>query len=168
MTLVKMPKAWEIIKSFKDSCKSHGWRTSDNQDWVDVGGEYHIFFLARDVHDSSFKKIVKNNKCVVCEGLSYRVAEASCSAWLFSETPSEALVRTVSENPDLSSRVALYDLCPMLEGKDFCVKLNHTKSPVFKQFESFLKKKMNITFKPLPSFSNVEANVDDCRIAELP
>ena len=91
-----------------------------------------------------------------------------CSAWLFSETPSEALVRTVSENPELNTKVALYDLCPMLEGKDFCVKLNLTKSPVFKQFESFLRKKMNITFKPLPSFSDAKANVDDCRVAGLP
>jgi len=166
--MMKMPRVWEIMKGFKDSCKRRGWKISESEDWVGIDGEYHNFLLTRDVHDSSFKKIVSNKKCVICEGLSYRVAEASCTAWLFSETPSETLVRTVLENPELQSRVALYDLCPMLEGKNFCVKLNHTESPVFQEFENYLKKKMKIKLKPLPPFSRPEVNIDNCKMVELP
>lgn len=165
--MMKMPKVWEIIRVFKDSCKRRGWEISESADWVGVDGEYHNFLLARDVCDSSFKKIVSNRKCVVCEGLAYRVAEASCTAWLFSKTPSDTLIRMVMENPELQSHVALYDLSPMLEGKEFCVALNRTESSVFREFENFLKKEMKVKLKPPTHFSASEVSMGTCRMAEL-
>jgi hypothetical protein len=166
--MMKMPKIWEIMTEFKNACKCRGWQTSESEDWVEINGEYHNFLWARDIHPSSFKKIVTNGKCVICEGLSYRVAKASCTAWLFSEKPSEALIKTVVENPSLSNKIAIYDLSPLLAGKNLCVKLNQTESPVFQEFESFLTSEIKVKLKPLPSFSSLEVNSDDFKIVQLP
>jgi hypothetical protein len=161
---MKMPRVWEILKRFKDFCRFRGWKTSESEDWVEVGDEYHNFLWARNIHPSSFRRIVSSRKCVVREGLSYRVLDASYTAWLLSETPSEAMVKTVSDNPDFSRRIALYDLSPLLEGKNLCVKLNCTDSPVFHEFESFLRKELNIRLKLL---SNSELGAENYTVAEL-
>jgi hypothetical protein len=164
---MKMPRVWEILRKFKDVCRGRGWKTSESEDWIEINNKYNSFLWARDIHTSSFKRIASNRKCVVREGLSYRVVEASYTAWLFSETPSEALVKTVFENPDFSERIALYDLSPMLEGKNLCVKLNHTDSPVFEEFERFLRNDLKVRFKPLSSFSNAEITQKNCTLEEL-
>lgn len=159
-----MPKIWEILKKFKDLCKFRGWKTSESEDWIEIDDKYHNFLWTRNVPLSSFKSIVSNRRCVVREGLSYHVVEASYTAWLFSETPSETLVKTIFENPDFSKRIALYDLSPLLEGKNLCIKLNHTDSPVFQEFESFLKNELKAKLKPL---SNPEFNTENYTMAEL-
>lgn len=147
---MKMSKVWEILRKFKELCSFRGWKTSESNDWVEVNDKYHNFLLARKVHPTSFKSIVANKKCVVQEGLSYRVVETSYTAWLFSEAPSETLFKMLYENSDFSKRIAIYDLSS-LEGKNLCVKLNHTDSPVFREFERFLKEKLKVKFKPLSS-----------------
>lgn len=159
-----MPKVWEILKKFKDFCKFHGWKTSESYDWVEINDKYHNFLWTRNVHPSSFKSIVTNRKCVVREGLSYRVVEASYTAWLFSETPSKTLLETIFENPDFSKGIALYDLSPLVEGKNLCVKLNHTDSPVFQEFENFLKNELKVKLKPL---FNPEIESENYTIAKL-
>jgi len=159
-----MPRVWEILRRFKDCCKFRGWKTSETEDWVETEDKYHNFLWARDIHPSSFKKIASDRKCVIQEGFSYRVVEASYTACLLTKTPSEGLVQTISENPDFSKRVALYDLSPLLEGRHLCIKLNSTDSPVFREFESFLKKELNVKLKPL---SNPRTSTENCTIAEL-
>lgn len=148
-----MARIPEIIERFKDSCKFHDWKTSEKDDWVEMKNRFHNFLWARSIHPSSFKCIVENRKCVVREGLSYRVVEASYTAWLFSETPSETLVKAVIDNPDFSKRIALYNLSPAIEGKHIGFKLNNTDSPVFHEFEKFLKKELKVKLK---SISNPE------------
>jgi len=159
-----MPRIWEILKKFKDSCKFRGWKTSESEDWIEIGDKYHNFLYARDIHPSSFKRIASTRKCAIQEGLSYRIVEASYTAWLFSEPPSETLVKTIFENPDFSRSVAFYDLSPLFEGKNLCVKLNHTDSPVFQEFESFLKKELKVKLKPI--FAS-EGDIKNFTIAEL-
>ncbi len=161
---MRMPRIWEILKKFKDLCNFRGWKTSESEDWIETDDKYHNFLYARDVHPSSFKRIISNRECVVREGLSYRVVEASYTAWLFSETPPETLVKTIFENPDFYRRVALYDLSPLLEGKNLCVRLNHTDSPVFQEFESFLKNELKVKVK---SISNSELATENYNITEL-
>jgi len=146
---MKVSKIWEILEKFKNFCRFHGWKTSESYDWVEINDKYHNFLWARSIHPSSFKRIVTNRKCVVREGLSYRIVEASYTAWVFSETPSETLVKTICENQDFCKKVALYDLSPILKGKKLCVKLNNTDSPVFQEFENFLKNEMKVELKPL-------------------
>jgi len=164
---MKMPRVWEILKKFEDVCRVRGWKTSESEDWVEINDEYNSFLWARDIHPSSFKRIVSNRKCIVQEGLSYHVVDASYTAWLFSEAPSDTLVKTVFENPDFSERIALYDLSPLLEGKNLCAKLNHTGSPVFQEFERFLRNELKVKLKPLSSFSNTELTEKNYTIEEL-
>ena len=144
-----MPKIREILERFKNLCKFHGWKTSEKDDWIETKNGYHNFLWTRSIHPSSFKSIAANRKCVVREGLSYRVVEASYTAWLFSEAPSETLIKAISENPDFSKRVAVYNLSPVLEGKNIGFKLNDTDSPVFQEFENFLRKELKVKLKPI-------------------
>jgi hypothetical protein len=161
---MKMPKVWEILKKFKDLCKFRGWKTSESEDWIEIDDKYHNFLWARSVHPSSFKNIIKNRKCVIRKGLSYDVVEASYTAWLFPETPPENLVKTIFENSDFPKRIAIYDLSPLLEGKNLCIKLNNTDSLVFHEFEKFLKKELKVKVEP---FSNLALDPENYTIAEL-
>jgi len=141
---MKVSQVLEILRKFKELCKLRGWRTTESEDWIETENEYHSFLWAKSVHPSSFKSIVINRKCVVREGLSYRVVKASYIAWLFSETPPENLVNIFLENPDFSKKVALYDLSPIMKGENACLKLNHTDSPVFREFERFLESEFGV------------------------
>jgi hypothetical protein len=161
---MKMPKVWDVLKRFMDSCRFHGWKTSEDEDWVEANDKYHNFLWTREVHPSSFKRIASNQKCIIREGMSYHVVEASYTAWLTPEQPSETLVKTILEDPNFSSRTALYDLSPMLQGKNLCLKLNYTDSPVFQEFEHFLKQELKVKIKP---FSNVNHKTEDYNIAEM-
>lgn len=164
---MRMPRIWEILNQFKDFSRMKGWRTCESQDWVEADGNYHNFLWTRDIHLSSFKKVASNGKCVVREGLSYRVVETSFCAWLFSQPPSENLIKTVVENPVFSGRIALYDLSQMLEGKNACVKLNQTDSLVFREFESFLENELKIKLEPMPPIAVSDITSGSCTIAEL-
>jgi hypothetical protein len=165
--MTKMPRVWEILREFKNLCRGRGWKISEHEDWVEINDEYHNFLWARDVQLSSFKKITGNRKCVVREGFTYRIVDASYTAWLFSKTPSESVIRTILESPDISSRTALYDLSPLLEGESICVKLNHTESLVFREFESFLRDEFKVDLKPFSLLSSPEINAENFHVAEL-
>jgi hypothetical protein len=88
-------------------------------------------------------------------------------AWLFSEVPSEDLVRTVLQNPDFSKRIAIFDFSPLLEGKNLCIKLNNTDSPVFQEFEVFLQTELKVRVEPLQSFSDSGIKTSDSILPEL-
>ena len=162
---MKTWQVWEILRKFKDACRLRGWKTSESEDWVQAGEKYHNFLLTRNIHPSSFKTIVANRKCVIREGLSYRVVEAQYVAWVFSETPSENLVNVLLENPSFTGKVAIYDLSSFTKGKKVCVKLNYTDSPVFKEFESFLEREFKAEIK---QHANLKPNIKDCALTETP
>lgn len=161
---MKMPKLCEIVDGFKCSCKLHGWKTSENEDWIKTGDEYHNFLWIKNVNSSSLQNIAASKKCAIHEGLFYRVVKATYIAWLFPETPSEALTKIIFESPQLSKTVAFYDLSPILEGKKYCFKINSTDSLVFQEFENFLEKELDVTVKPL--FAE-EPNKGDFNVIEL-
>jgi len=140
-TLLGIPKVWELLKYFKGQCQSKGWKTSDYGDWVKKGDEYHNFLWTRTVHPSTFEKVAMSRSCAVRKGISYQVVKASYTAWVFPEAPPEKLRQIVTENPELSKRIAIYDLSWAYAGKPVCLKLNETKSTVFKEFERFLEKR---------------------------
>lgn len=158
---MKTSRVWEILKRFKETCRFRGWRTSESEDWVEVDHKYHSFLLTRNIHPSSFRNIAINRKCVVREGLSYRVVEASYMAWVFSETPPESLFVLFLENPDFSKKVALYDLSPLTEGLNKCVKLNLTDSTVFQEFENFLEKEFGVKIE---QYANQKSSLEDCKL----
>lgn len=164
---MKMCKVLEVLQSFKSLCSSLGWKISENEDWIEIGDKYHTFLCARDIHPSSFEKIVSNRKFVVKEGLSYRIAEASYTAWLFSEKPSETLRHVFFEDPSFLGKVAIYDLSSLLEGESLCLKMNFTNSPVFQEFENFLQNKLKAKLKPLSPESVTTINTKGFTIEEL-
>jgi len=144
---VGAPGLWELLRSFKDECKSQGWKTSADEDWVRLDGEYHNFLWTRTIHPSTFNKIAKASRCAVQKGVSYDVVDVAYTAWLFSESPPEELWKMLADDPVLAERTAVYDLNCLREGKLICVKCNQTKSRVFKEFEDFLRKRFGSEFK---------------------
>ena len=161
-------EVWEILEKFKNLCRDHGWKTSDNEDWVAVDGYYHNFLMTRWIHPSSFKKIASNRGCIVREGLSYRVFEATYVAWLFSEPPPEDVVELVFRSTDLCRNTAIYDLGLTMEKRKSCGRLNKTSSLIFREFENFLQDKLEVKFKPLPSLpSRTEINGESVTIPEI-
>jgi len=55
----------------------------------------------------------------------------------------------ISEMPDITKRVAIYDVSFILTGRHECQKLNETNSVVFAEFEQFLKTEYGMRFKSI-------------------
>jgi hypothetical protein len=147
--VLRIPKVWELLDGFKGQCQLRGWKTSEHEDWVKIGDEYHNFLWTQTVHPSTFEKIAVNHKCAIREGVSYQVVDVLYTAWLFLQGPPEGLVQTVKENPELSTRTAIYDLSWVYAGKPLCLKLNETKSKVFQEFERFLEETWGVEVRPV-------------------
>jgi hypothetical protein len=145
--LLSIPRIWELLKNFKDRCKRKGWKTSEEEDWVRVDHEYHDFVWAKVVQPSTFRKVVQNPKCTLRDGFSYRVVNASYVAWLFQQPPSDNIVQTLIDDSGLSARTAVYDFSQIYQGIPVCLKLNATKSQVFREFERFLSENWGITVR---------------------
>jgi len=152
-----VPRVSELVCLFKRECESRGWETSQHEDWVKVGNEYHNFLWTRMVRPTTFKKIVEEHKCAIRQGTSYRVVDVDYTAWLFSETPPEELLQMTEENPELFRRTAIYDLSWINSEKPICLKLNQTDSRVFQEFESFLEKNWGVKFKPVKALLSQQA-----------
>lgn len=149
--MVNLPNVWDLIDRFKDKCRLRGWWTPEFEDIVYAGGVYHNFVPARKVYVKTFKSIIANRRCFIRCGLSYKMVDASYIAWVFSRHPSEDIVLTIAKNPQLLERVALFDLGDVYMGKPTCLKINETKSIVFREFERFLKVEYNLSLvKRLP------------------
>lgn len=144
-----IPRVWELIGHFKEVCNLRGWKTSKNEDWIKVDDEYHNFLWARSIHPSTFSRIATACKCAIKQGVSYQVVKVAYTAWLFPEAPSNMLVQTVANDPELAKRIAIYDLSNVYAGERICLKLNQTRSKVFQEFENFLEKKWGVKLKPV-------------------
>jgi len=145
---MKLARIWEILTNFKGFCKLRGWKTSESEDWVELNNEYYNFLSAKNVSPSSFETIINNRKCIVHQGLAYTVVERSHQAWLFTEAPPKDVYNTVLKKPDYFKNIALYDLSPTQHGKNTCIKLNNTDSPVFHEFETYLQNELKLEIQP--------------------
>lgn len=145
---LSIPKIWNIIDSFKEQCRLCSWETSETEDWVKTeDGKYHNFLWMRTIHPSTFEKITSNCKCGVCRYVSYEVVDIAYMAWLFQERPPEFILSKVKENPELSEKMALFDLSCAYLGEKTCKKFNKTDSRVFMEFEKFLEDELNLELK---------------------
>ena len=152
-----IPKVWTLLDLFKGQCQLKGWKSSEHEDWVKTGDdEYHNFLWIQTVHLSTFEKIAVNHKCAIRKGVSYQVVDVSYTAWLFPQSPPENLMQMVMENPELLRRTAIYDLSLAYAGRPLCVKLNETDSRVFKEFEKFLEKELEVEVKPVHQMPALE------------
>lgn len=147
-SILSIPKVWDLLRCFKEICQSKGWKTSKYRDWIKVDNEYHNFLWIRTVHPSTFEKVAAKHKCVVRKDVSYKVVGVSYTAWLFPQAPSKKLIESITKNPELSRRTAIYDLSWAYAGKPVCLKLNETNSLVFQEFERFLVDKCGVEVKP--------------------
>lgn len=147
MSHKSQPKIWDILENFQKICHRRGWKTS-RENIVKVNAEYHNLIGTRTTHPSTFKKITSNKKVVIPDGRSYRVVGSDYTAWIFEQKPSKQLVETLTIEPELAKKTAIYDLSKFYSGKPLCLRLNKTRSPVFKEFEHFLQKSYRITMKP--------------------
>ncbi len=145
----KVPKIWELLRRFKETCRRKGWKTSDYEDIVKINDKYYDFIGTRTIHPSTFKKIASSRKRAVQEGKSYRIIDIAYTAWVLQRPASEQLVEALTMDSELSKKTALYDLSKVYQGKPFCLKLNETGSHVFDEFEKFLKSKYGVETKPL-------------------
>jgi hypothetical protein len=164
MTMTRIP---EILTTFKRSCMRQGWKTRENEDWVQTDQGFHSFLWTRDISPSSFKRVATERKCVVREGFAYRVVQTSYTAWLFPRTPPPDLIKIVTENPDFNGRIAIYDLSLLLESGGKCPKINNTESSVFQEFENFLKQKLHARFEQLSNHAAPETKTVDGEISQL-
>jgi len=151
-SILTVPKVWELLEHFKNKCKSKGWETSEYGDWVKKGDKYHNFLWTRTIHPSTFEKVATGRRFAVREGLSYQIVDISYTAWVFPKTPPKKLMRMISENSELSKRIAIYDLSRAYAGKPVCLKLNETDSPVFQEFEKFLEEKCRVKIQTVKSY----------------
>jgi len=151
-SILTVPKVWELLEDFKNKCKSKGWETSEYGDWIKKGDKYHNFLWTRTIYTSTFEKVATGRRCAIREGLSYQIVDISYTAWVFPKAPPKELMRMVSENSELSKRIAIYDLSGAYAGKPVCLKLNETDSPVFQEFEKFLVEKCGVKVQTVKSY----------------
>jgi len=145
--LVSIPKIWELLKGFKEWCKRKGWRSDEDEDWIRLDHEYHDFVWTKNVTPSTFRKVTQNPKCTAHEGPLYHVVNASYVAWLFQQPPPDSIVQALIDDSSLYARTALYDFSQVYRGVPTCLKLNATKSQVFKEFEHFLSENWGVMVK---------------------
>jgi len=145
--LLSIPRVWDLLKNFKEWCKHKGWRSAEEEDWIRLDHEYHDFVWTKNVQPSTFRKVTQNPKCTVSDGFSYHVVNASYVAWLFQQSPPDNLIQTLIDDPGLCARTALYDFSQVYQGNPVCLKLNTTKSQVFKEFERFLSVNWSVTVR---------------------
>lgn len=127
-----------------------GWGTYETEDLVRTEDDkYHIFLWTKTIHHSTFERIAANRKCGIrCNG-SYKVVDISYMAWLFQERPPEFLSSFIEENPELTQRIAIFDLTGAYTGETLCRRFNETESSVFEEFEQFLEDNWGIMFSPV-------------------
>jgi hypothetical protein len=148
VTNLLFPPIWNLIDSFKEDCCLIGWGTCEKEDWIKTeDNKYHLFLWTRNIHSSTFEKIVTRGKCGINRDITYDVVEIAYICWLFQEKPPENLIKWIEENPELNRKTAIFDLSCIYTGSDICRKFNQTESNVFGKFEKYLEEKWNIKFK---------------------
>ena len=147
--VMAVPRVWEILCSFKRDCETQGWNVSENEDWVKAEGLYHNFLWIRTIRPAALREIALKHKCAIRKRASYEIVDVAYIAWLLYEMPSEELLKIVVDDPELSSRTALYDLSTVYSNEPTCPRLNRTNSKVFMEFEKFLERKWKIKFKQI-------------------
>lgn len=137
--MLQLSDFWDFIERFKDVCRARGWKVLEQEDIVCEGGRYHQIILLHQIHFETFRRVTLNPHRFIREGELLNMINVSYVAWVSQGAiPNEALDFLAAESR-LLSRVALYDLSPLREGRKLCLKINETGSAVFREFENFLE-----------------------------
>lgn len=150
------PPIWNIIECFKERCQSIGWEACETEDLIKTeDGEYHSFLWTQTIHPSTFERIATSHKCGIRRGNTYNVVDIANIAWLFREKPSHFLISWIKKNPELRTKIAVFDFGCIYTGRNICQKINETESIVFMEFERFLEEEWNIKFKPFDEIPTI-------------
>jgi len=139
---------WSLIEKFKNACKNKNWRIYGDEDIVYDGSEYHRLVIVHQTRFETFKRVIANPHQSIKRGDQHEVVNVSYIAWISQEQIPKIAADFLANRPALLSRVALYDLSPLNNGENVCLKMNRTDSTVFREFESFLVEN-GFRFKPL-------------------
>lgn len=139
---------WSLIEKFKNACKNKNWRMYGDEDIVYDGSEYHHLVIVHQTRFETFKRVIANPHQSIKRGGQHEVVNVSYIAWISQEQIPKIAADLLANRPALLSRVALYDLSPLNNGENVCLKMNRTDSTVFREFESFLVEN-GFRFKPL-------------------
>lgn len=147
---MRLPAVWDLVEEFKECCRSKNWNTAENDDVIEADHQYHKFFWVHHLQPTTFTKIITNSQCAIREGVSSKMVRLSYQAWILVEsTSSIQRLQTIQEVSRHSRTVALYDLSPAYTQKGRCYQLNATDSPVFQEFEQFLKTEYGVELEPM-------------------
>jgi len=140
-------KIWNLLDEFKEYCKQRDWNIHEKVDVIEVGNEYHRFIWTSHLYPDTFRRVVTHPSYCILEGICCRMIKISYVAWLLSEDPPISLIKMLSEIPNITKKVAIYNLRSALKGGRECQRLNETNSVVFATFEEFLKDRYGMKLK---------------------
>ena len=140
-----------LVERFTTRCRERGWITGEFSDFIKHGGKYYCFVWIKSSHKERIPEILTDNRSSIFEEGDYGVKRLNYKALIFQDPPPPSLVSTVARNSELSERVAIYDLSPLYRGEDVCRCLNRTRTPVYQEFEDFLRNRYSATLASLES-----------------
>ena len=105
------PSIWELIERFKAQCDGKGWKICGNEDLIKVGNEYHYFVWSLRTHPSTFRRVINLDRRIpIREDKPIKLVSLSYMVWISPSPISEEALEIFSETPDLSRKVAVYDM----------------------------------------------------------
>ena len=144
-----MLKIWHILDEFKEHCKLKAWDIHEKDDIIEAENKFHRFIWTYRLYPNTFRRVVMHPSYPIQEGIHSRTVRISYVAWLLLKNPSASIWQVFGEIPDITKRVALYNVSSALAGGNECQKLNETNSVVFAEFEQFLKTVYGMKLKPI-------------------
>lgn len=134
-------RIWDLLRRFKERCQSKGWKAGDEGNWVKLGENYYVFTWFKEIAPSAFASIVGDGRSSIFEDDFWSVKNAKCAIFISLSGFSKKIIEMVNKTPELSKRVALYDLSHF-------EKLVNTRSQVLVEFERVIKKEYGAELKP--------------------
>jgi len=121
---------------------------TEREDIIQKSGEVNNFLWTREIRPSTFKSIAPCKTTAIQEGKAYHPIDVSYNAWITATPLSDALKHTITTNPTLLTRNAIFDLSKTPTGGKAKM-LNKTDSRLFKEFEAFLRDEFHFSLKPV-------------------
>ncbi len=145
---MRLASPLDLLDRFMKGCKVKGWEAGEYRDFIKAHDDYSLFMLFKKVYPK-LEEVLWSEACSIFEKGHYKVTNIKYRALIFQEHPPNWLVRTVSSDPELSKRIAVYDFTELNEEKPTCGTINLTTSVVFAEFDEFLTKRMKISLVPI-------------------
>jgi len=118
------------------------WKASNDGSWFKMREEYHAFIWCHHMTPATFKSLVDSKRVSLSNGDSWSVQKVDYMAVICTSGLTRELIETAKSKRQALNRVTLYDL------NNAC-KMGRTVSPVFQEFEKFMRNEFRLEFKPV-------------------